>query len=461
MKTSDLIIIGSGPGGYRAAGHAAAAGLSVVIIERNELGGTCLNVGCIPTKTYVRNAEIMESLRDAETFGFAGLHYDFDFTKVVERKNAVVEQLRAGIQTLLSAPGITLVRGEAHFKDAKTVVVKPCKNPLADNAEDFSEVEEYTADNIIIATGSSAKLPPIADMDADMVCTSDWLLSTTVLPKRLCIVGAGVIGMEFACVMNAFGVEVTVIEFLKECLPTLDSDVAKRLRKVLEKRGVKFCLQSGVTSIAGGRVSFEKKGKADSVEADKVLLAVGRKPNVEGLNLEAAGVESTPKGITVDDNMLTNIPHIYAIGDVNGRQMLAHAATMQGLHAVNHILGRTDSIDFSVMPAAIFTLPEAASVGVSEDWCKENAVEGCRISKVNYRSNGKALAMNEAEGMIKLISDKDGKIIGCHGYGAHSADIVQEAASLMCAGVTIDALKDMTHIHPTIGEMLQEAAEGL
>ncbi len=455
MNKSDLIIIGSGPGGYRAAGHAAAAGLSVVIIERNELGGTCLNVGCIPTKTYVRNAEIMESLRDAETFGLAGLHYDFDFTKVVERKNAVVEQLRAGIQTLLSAPGITLVRGEARFKDAKTVVV-------AD--------EEYTADNIIIATGSSAKLPPIADMDDGMVCTSDWLLSTTELPKRLCIVGAGVIGMEFACVMNAFGVEVTVIEFLKECLPTLDSDVAKRLRKVLEKRGVKFYLQSGVTSIAGGRVSFEKKGKADSVEADKVLLAVGRKPNVEGLNLEAAGVECTPKGITVDDNMLTNIPHIYAIGDVNGRQMLAHAATMQGLRAVNHILGRTDSIDFSVMPAAIFTLPEAASVGVSEDWVrsaqsdacqskKDNAVEGCRISKVNYRSNGKALAMNEAEGMIKLISDRDGKIIGCHGYGAHSADIVQEAASLMCAGVTIHDLKDMTHIHPTIGEMLQEAAE--
>ncbi len=453
MNKSDLIIIGSGPGGYRAAGYAAAAGLTVTIIERKELGGTCLNEGCIPTKTYVRNAEIMESLKDAELFGLSGLQYDFDFSKVVERKNTVVSQLRSGIETLLSAPGITLVRGEASFKDAKTVTVK------STDPADASVHEEYTADNIIIATGSSAKLPPIADMDETMVCTSDWLLSTTELPKRLCIVGAGVIGMEFACVMNAFGCEVTVIEFLKECLPTLDSDIAKRLRKVLEKRGVKFYLQSGVTAISDGRVLFEKKGKADSVEADKVLLAVGRKPNLDGLNIDAAGVDYSPKGITVDDNMQTTVPGIYAIGDVNGRQMLAHAATMQGIRAVNAILGKADTIDFSIMPAAIFTLPEAASVGVSEDWCKDNAIEGYRIGRAYYRANGKALAMNEAEGMIKLISDKDGKIIGCHGYGVHSADIVQEAASLMCAGVTIDALKDMTHIHPTIGEMLQEAAE--
>lgn len=447
----NLIIIGSGPGGYRAASHAAAAGLTVLIVERHELGGTCLNVGCIPTKTYVRNAEVLLSLRDADTFGLTSMHYDFDFAKVVERKNGVVSQLRSGIQTLLSAPGITLVRGEARFKDATTIVV---------TSGDGTIEGEYTADDIIIATGSSAKMLPIANMDADMVCTSDWLLSTTALPKRLCIVGAGVIGMEFASVMNAFGCEVTVVEFLKECLPTLDSDVAKRLRKVLEKRGVSFYMQSAVTSIADGRVSFEKKGKTISVEADKVLLAVGRKPNIDGLNIEAAGVDySLRGGITVDDNMLTSVPHIYAIGDVNGRQMLAHAATMQGLRAVNHILGRADNINFGVMPAAIFTLPEAASVGVSEDWCKDNGVEGYRIGRANYRANGKALAMNEAEGMLKLISDSGGKIIGCHAYGVHSADIVQEAASLMCAGVTIDALKDMTHIHPTIGEMLQEAAE--
>lgn len=447
----NLIIIGSGPGGYRAASHAAAAGLTVLIVERHELGGTCLNVGCIPTKTYVRNAEVLLSLRDADTFGLTSMHYDFDFAKVVERKNGVVSQLRSGIQTLLSAPGITLVRGEARFKDATTIVV---------TSGDGTIEGEYTADDIIIATGSSAKMLPIANMDADMVCTSDWLLSTTALPKRLCIVGAGVIGMEFASVMNAFGCEVTVVEFLKECLPTLDSDVAKRLRKVLEKRGVSFYMQSAVTSIADGRVSFEKKGKTNSVETDKVLLAVGRKPNIDGLNIEAAGVDySLRGGITVDDNMLTSVPHIYAIGDVNGRQMLAHAATMQGLRAVNHILGRADNINFGVMPAAIFTLPEAASVGVSEDWCKDNGVEGYRIGRANYRANGKALAMNEAEGMLKLISDSGGKIIGCHAYGVHSADIVQEAASLMCAGVTIDALKDMTHIHPTIGEMLQEAAE--
>ncbi len=480
---SDIIIIGSGPGGYRAAQYAAQHGLSVVIIEREHVGGTCLNVGCIPTKTYVRNAEVMQSLKDADEFGLHNLSYDFDFSKVVERKNAVVDKLRQGIDMLLSAPGITFVRGKARFKDAKTVVVKGCADGACSDMGADSDVEEYTATNIIIATGSNAKLPPIKDMDADMVCTSDWLLSTTELPKRLCIVGAGVIGMEFACVMNAFGVDVTVIEFLKECLPMLDSDIAKRLRKVLEKRGVKFYLQSGVTSISGGVVSFEKKGKQDSVEADKVLLAVGRKPNVEGLNIEAAGIEATAKGITVGDDMQTNVPGVYAIGDVNGRQMLAHAATMQGLHAVNNILGKPDNIDFSIMPAAIFTLPEAASVGVSEDWVKENAAQEkasdvsgvtsllpngktivaseCRVGKVNYRSNGKALAMNEAEGMIKLIASKDGQILGCHAYGVHSADIIQEAAALMAAGTTVDQLKDIVHTHPTIGEMLQEAAEGM
>ena len=446
MTTADLIIIGSGPGGYRAAAYAAENGLQTVIIERAELGGTCLNRGCIPTKTYVRNAELIDTLRRADVFGLDGMHYNFDFSRVVERKNKVVDQLRAGIETLLSAPGIALVRGSAAFKDAHTVVV------------DGSE--EYTAPNIIIATGSSSRGLRLEQADPDMLCNSDWLLQTAELPKRLCIVGAGVIGMEFACVLSSFGCEVTVVEFLKECLPALDADIAKRLRKQLEKRGVRFYMQSAVTSVAGGRVVFSRKGKEDSVEADKVLLAVGRQPNTEGLCLDCAGVACSPKGIAVDDNMLTGVPGIYAIGDVNGRQMLAHAATMQGIRAVNHILGRKDDINFGIMPAAIFTNPEAACVGLTEDRCKEHSI-ACRTGKAYYRANGKALAMDEPEGMLKLIAAEDGRILGCHVFGAHAADMVQEVSALMCLGTTVGQLRQMVHIHPTIGEMLQECAESI
>ncbi len=443
---TDIIIIGSGPGGYRAAEYAAKNGLNTVIIERKQPGGTCLNEGCIPTKTYARNAEIMDTLREADAFGLEGMQYTFDFAKVVERKNTVTAQLRSGIETLLSAPGITFVQGEAQLKDSHTVTVGQ---------------DEYTAKAIVIATGSSPKMPRIAGMDSSMTLDSTQLLSLTELPQRLCIVGAGVIGMEFACVFNSFGCKVTVVEFLKECLPSLDSDIAKRLRKQLEKKGIEFYLQSAVNSIADGQVTFERKGKTVTVEADKVLLAVGRKPNTEGLNLDAVGVEHDAKGIKVDDNMQTNVPGIYAIGDVNGRQMLAHAATMQGLRAINHVLGRTDGIRFDIMPAAIFTNPEAASVGASEDFCKQNDV-AYRCARSHYRANGKALAMNETEGLIKLIAaEEDGRIIGCHAFGAHAADIIQEIAALMCRDTTASELKDIIHTHPTLGEMVQEAALSL
>lgn len=443
---TDLIIIGSGPGGYRAAEYAAQNGLQVVIAERGEVGGTCLNRGCIPTKAYARNAEIIDTLHDATTFGINGLTYDFDFAKAAQRKDEVVNTLRSGVETLLAAPSITLVRGEAHFKDAHTVEING---------------EEYSAPNIMIATGSAPKTLRLeGGCDADMAIDSDKLLSATTLPKRICIVGAGVIGMEFACILNSFGCDVTVVEFLKECLPPLDSDVAKRLRKSIEKRGVKFFMQSAVQAVKDGTVVFDRKGKPTAIEADWVLMAVGRRAVTEGLNLEAAGVEYSPKGIATDDNMLTNVPGIYAIGDVNGRQMLAHAATMQGIKAVNHILGRTDTIRLDVMPSAIFTNPEAACVGLTEDICKERGIE-YRTGKAFHRANGKALAMGEPEGMVKMLADAEGHILGCHAYGAHSADLIQEVSTLMCNDTTVSQVADMVHIHPTLSEMVQECAEQL
>lgn len=450
MNKSNLIIIGSGPGGYRAAEYAAKNGLTVTVIEAHEAGGTCLNCGCIPTKTLCRNAEAIETLANAETFGINVNGFQLNFNKVIERKREVVEKLRSGIETLMQMPGITYVRGFAHFTDAKTIAVGD---------------ETYTADNIIIATGSSSKCPPIEGLTLPGVVDSTQLLDIDHIPENLCIIGAGVIGMEFASIFNSFGSKVTVIEFMKECLPVLDSDIAKRLRQTIGKRGVEFTMQSAVKSITTSTtedgkqqlvVNYEKKGKPQQVNADTVLIATGRKPNTDGLGLELAGIEHSPKGIAVDDNFRTNINNVYAIGDVNGRCMLAHAATFQGMHVVNHILGREDNIKFDIMPSAIFTYPEAASVGASEDILKtENKEYVCK--KGYYRANGKAVVMDETEGLIKLMIDtSDNKIVGCHAFGAHSSDIIQEVAALMNTGVTTDALANIIHTHPTLSEVLHE-----
>jgi len=445
---TNLIIIGSGPGGYRAAEYAARHGLSVVVVESDEIGGTCLNYGCIPTKTFCHNAEIIDSLNDAETYGLDNLQYTFDFTKVAERKKNVVQQLQNGIETLFSSLGITFIKGFASFKDQKTIIV--------DN-------KEYTADNIIIATGSHAKRPPINGIELKNVVTSKELLDIQSIPKRLCIIGAGVIGMEFASAFCSFGCEVTVIEFLKEALPSLDSDIAKRLRQTIAKRGVSFFMQSAVTGIQESEnghliVSFDKKGKSLQTDADMVLIATGRTASIENLGLDKAGIEYTRQGITVNNNFETNVPGIYAIGDVNGCCMLAHAATFQGIHAVNNILGIQDGINLRIMPSAVFTNPEAGSVGLSEDQCKAQNIEYI-CKKGLYRSNGRALANNTADGVVKLLSDTNGKIIGCHIYGSHASDMIQEISTLMCRDTTISQLREMVHIHPTLSEILQGTAE--
>ena len=411
MMQTDLLIIGAGPGGYRAAEYAAHEGLQVVIVEQDEVGGTCLNRGCIPTKTYVHSAS---------------------FAEAVERQQQVVAQLRSGVEAILSQPNITLLRGHAEFVDANTVRVGE---------------ETIAAKNIIIATGSRAKMPPIDDINDPRVMTSTELLQLKEQPKRLCIIGAGVIGMEFASVFNRFGTEVTVIEFLKECLPMVDSDVAKRLRKLLEKRGITFKMKTAVQHMA-------------DLDADAILVATGRKANTEGLNLEAAGITLAPNGtIPVDDNYQVVNSKCYAIGDVNGRQMLAHAAEMQALRVINHIVGKKDGIRFDIMPAAIFTEPEAACVGLSEDQLKEQGIDYV-CKKSFWRANGKALAMNETEGLLKLFADAGGRILGCHAFGAHAVDIIQEVSVLMCRDTTLAQLRDMVHIHPTLSEVLKTAAEG-
>ena len=414
MTTTDLIIVGAGPGGYRAAEYAAKQGLKVVIFEDSNVGGTCLNIGCIPTKTYVHSSSLAEAR---------------------ERMSQVVSQLRVGVETILSHPNITLVRERAVFENHG-------EGPVIIAGE-----EQYNAPKIIIATGSETKWLPLQDIHTDSrVVDSTGLLDIETLPKRLAIIGAGVIGMEFASVFHRFGSEVTVIEYLKECLPSLDCDIAKRLRKSLERQGVSFKMKTAVQSLS-------------DVDADVILMATGRKPHIQA-DFAKAGIEfDEQKGVKVDENFQTNIKGIYAIGDVNGCQMLAHAAEMQAVRVINHIMGKEDGIRFDIMPAAIFTTPEAACVGPTEEQLKVQGIPYV-CKKSFWRANGKAMAMDQTEGMLKLfVSSIDGLLLGCHAFGAHSSDIVQEVSALMCRDTTLNQLHDIIHIHPTLGEVLKAATE--
>lgn len=459
---TDLIIIGAGPGGYETAVRAAKAGLSVVVIEKQHLGGTCLNAGCIPTKCLCHSAESPTPSpscagrdEDAEALlGEANAH----LAAAIARKNEVVEKLKAGVAQLMKTPGITLVEGEARFLDSHTVAVKTMDN-------------EYSAPNIIIATGSVTKFLPIPGAHAEGVVTSTEMLNLTTLPQRLCIIGGGVIGLEFASIFQALGSQVTVIEFCKEVLPQFDRDLAKRLRTSLKKRGIEFHTGAAAKEIrplpitgegreGGLCVDFEEKGKVQSVEADLVLMAVGRAANLDSLNLADVGIEATPRGIVVDEHMQTSVPGIYAIGDVNGLIQLAHAASAQGRVALASILKDTKDLKFSkeLIPSAVFTVPEAAMVGQTEEQLEEAGTE-YQAHKAFYRANGKALAMEADDGLVKILTDKEGKILGCHILGAHASNLIHEVTLAMRLGATIHDIADTVHAHPSLSEILLAAAE--
>ena len=455
-----IIIIGAGPGGYETALLAAKRGVEVVLVEAGPVGGTCLNEGCIPTKAFCKNAEVLDGLREASEFGVTGLSYGFDFSKVVERKNAVVEQLRGGVEGLLANKLITLVRGKASFKDDHTVVV---------------DSQEYSADYIIIATGSVSASLPIPGADLPGVLTSREILDIQDVPSSLCVIGGGVIGLEFASIFRSFGSEVTVLEYCRDILPRFDTDLAKRLKQSLGKKGIEIVTQAQVTGIEllqddkeSYQVTYIRKDKEETVRAEKVLMAVGRCANTSSLNLSDAGVDFTKRGVTVNEHMQTNVPHIYAIGDINGLMMLAHAATFQGIVALDHIMGLANSIDLSVMPAAVFTSPEAASVGLTEDECKEKGIP-VKCLKSFFRANGKAVTMGQTDGFCKVVVAAEpknpedvspyapGRVLGCHLYGPHASDIVQEACALITRKATLDEFRSIIHSHPTLTEVLQSA----
>ncbi|MDE7406842.1 MAG: dihydrolipoyl dehydrogenase [Muribaculaceae bacterium] len=429
---SDLIVIGSGPGGYETAAEACHAGLKVTLIEKGHLGGTCLNRGCIPTKVYCHAAELINSVGQFADYGLLSEKPTLDFARAAAKKDEVVTQLRQGVALVLD--GVNIVEGEAVLVDQSTVKVGET---------------HYVAPNVIIATGSVPSSLPIAG--ADKAMTSDDLLSMTELPDSMIIIGGGVIGIEFANILNAFGVKVTVIEYCKEILPPFDKDIAKRLRTLLTRRGIKFITSAQVTEITSEGVVYESKGKQAVVDGDKVLMAVGRRA-VMPAGTDTVGIETGKRGIIVDNNMRTNVDGIYAIGDVNGLCQLAHAATAQGKVALAAILGKESDVNLGIVPSAVYTTPELAMTGLTEEAAAGRDIE---VLKAMFRSNGKSLTMGETDGLVKLIVDKpSGKIIGCHIIGPHASDLVQEVSTGMTLGLTLDQLKNAIHGHPTLSEIL-------
>lgn len=444
---SDIIIIGAGPGGYETALSAARRGMSVTLFNGSALGGTCLNEGCIPTKCLCRNAEAVAQFKEADKFGIDDFTFTLDFNKVMARKQEVTDTLRAGIASMLKSAKVNVIDAMASFKDAHTVVAAG---------------EEYTADYIIIASGSVSKSLPIPGHDLECVMDSTRLLAIEYVPESLTIIGGGVIGMEFANIFASFGSKVTVIEFMKQILPPFDSDIAKRLKQTLAKKGIKIITSAAAKKIEQTEdyriaVTYECKGKEETVESSDLLMAVGRAPRIEGLNLEAAGVEYTPRGIVVDDNMRTNVPHILAIGDVNARMMLAHVASFQGERALNAIQGKEDAIRFDIVPSAVFTVPECGMTGMTEDQCKAQGIE-ILTGQSFFRANGKALSMGEPDGLCKLIFRKeDGRLIGAHIMGIQAADLAQQCADMMNRNATLEEMRQIIFGHPTISEVILAA----
>lgn len=466
-----LIVIGAGPGGYETAARAARAGLQVTLVTSGPLGGTCLNKGCIPTKTLCRFADSLSDsssdccgLRPGRRFGDSlntppsrpQPQQEQPMEQIKAEINRVVNQLRSGVASILK--GVEIIYGRARFTGPLTVSVQ-ILDPVSFAPVAGTAPLELAADRIIIATGSHSASLQIPG--AELALGSDDILNLESVPETLCVVGGGVIGLEFASIYAALGSSVTVLEYCPQILPRFDTDLSKRLKAALAKRGVTFALGAEVKSIedAGGyrRVHYSLKGADCVLDAEKVLMAVGRRPSVDDLGLDAAGITYSPKGIAVDTCFRTTVPGVYAVGDVTGGYMLAHVASAQGMTALADILGNESlKPDMSVVPAAVFTFPELASVGLTEEDCVSRGIE-YRALKSSFRANGKAVSMGEDDGYCKVLADPSGHILGAHILGAHASDLIHEAAVLISLGATVAQAARVIHAHPTLSEVLLSA----
>jgi dihydrolipoamide dehydrogenase len=455
----DILIIGGGPGGYVAAIRASQLGARAAVIEKHKLGGTCLNRGCVPTKALYRNAEVLNTLKNAEELGINVESYHIDAAVMHRRKQSIIDQLVTGVEQLLKANKVEIILGEAVIKDKNTVTV---------NLKDGS-VEEISAANIIIATGSKPAVPLIPGADLPGIMSSDDILNFSSIPESLAVIGGGVIGMECAGIFNALGTKVKVIEFMPSILPMVDSEITKRLTPSLKKKGIDINTSMKVMKIVreGEDYVITCEGKKGEVKitAKQVLMSVGRTPVVEGFGLENLSLGFDRKGIKVNENFETSVKGIYAIGDVNGKSMLAHAASHQGIRAVEHILRYKPKEGEDIIPSCIFIFPEIASVGITEEEAKNKGIS-YKTSKFMFGANCKALTVGEPEGMVKVISSKNEEgcgetLLGVHIMGPHASDLIHEASLAVANDLKLEDIINTVHAHPTLSEAFSEAVMGL
>ena len=448
----DVTVVGAGPGGYVAAIRAAQLGLKAAVVERDELGGVCLNWGCIPSKALIKNAEVLTLLNRAEEFGFYFDNLRVDYVKAVERSRQVVERNTRGVAYLLRKNNVEHIVGEGRLKDSRTIEVAP-------------EGRTIKTKNVIVATGARPRSVSSLEVDGQTVVTSRETLESRELPSSVVIVGAGAVGMEFAYVYNAYGVKVTVVELLPRVVPNEDEEISQQLEDALSNEGITFITGAkvtGSTPVEGGsKLTIESSQGVQEIEAERILVAVGVQANSENLGLEGLGVATDKGFIQIDDNMSTNVPGVYAIGDVTGKLLLAHVASAQGVMAAETMAGlESQPLDYVAMPRATYCVPQVASFGLTEQQAREQGHE-VRVGKFPFQASGKAIAMAETSGIAKLVvDDKYGELLGAHLVGPEVTELLAELSiAKLLEGTTLE-LGWMVHSHPTLSEVVKEAALG-
>jgi dihydrolipoamide dehydrogenase len=451
----DVAILGGGPGGYVAALRASQLDARVVLIEKDRVGGTCLNIGCIPTKALTTAADLLVNARHARDFGLLIPSTAPDLPSLMTYKQSTVDALVGGVEQLLKKRKVTLLRGDGY-------VLRPDRLRVADRQGAISEV---TARQMILAPGSITARPPIPGLDLPGVITSTEALNIDVVPERLIVVGGGVIGLEFACIYEALGSRVTILEMLPTILPGgTDEAIAKRLTLSLRRRGLTIHTGATAQSIesieCGLRVTFNQAKGLNAIEGDRVLVAVGRWPNTEGIGLSEVGVKLNGRAIAIDQHLATNIPNVWAIGDAVGGWMLAHKAMVEGRVVAENVTGGRRTVDYRSVPNVIFTRPEVASVGLTEAQARAQGAD-VKIAQFPFSANPRARILGEAEGLVKLVCEAgSGRVLGAHLIGPHATDLIAEGALAVQVGATADDLAWTTHAHPTLPEAMLEAALG-